>query len=117
MGRPEVGTPSHTPRAVRLRRTVLYCGKCLKRCDDGKALRRALKDGVKTHVAQHAGGTGQDEKSRDKNGKVRLVKAGCLGLCPRGRLVVASPATLAGGEALLLRDEADVAAALPRLLP
>lgn len=93
------------PRAVRLRPVVLYCGKCLKRCDDGKALRRALKRG--------AGARAEEIGAR----KVRLVEAGCLGLCPKGALVAASAATLARGEAVLLRDPAEVAAALPALLP
>ncbi len=93
------------PRLVPLRPTVLLCGKCLKRCDDGKALRRALKDGAKVRAAE----VGLK--------KVRIVKAGCLGLCPKGALVVASAATLASGEAVLLRDASEVAAVLPRLLP
>lgn len=97
--------PRAAPRTARLRPVVLYCGKCLKRCDDGKALRRALKDGAKARVAETGGR------------KVRVVETGCLGLCPKGALVAASAATLRGGEAVLLRDEGEVAAALPRLLP
>ena len=92
------------PRTARLR-MVLYCGKCLKRCDDGKALRRAVKAGAKARAAEVGGR------------KVRVVETGCLGLCPKGALVVASAATLARGEAVLLRDVGEVAAALPRLLP
>ncbi len=92
-------------RVVRLRRgaTILLCGKCLKRHADGKALRRAVKTEARA-AADPA------------SGKVRIVKIGCLGLCPRRAVVVASAAGLARGEVMLVREAGAVADALPRLL-
>ena len=92
-------------RVVRLGRgaTILLCGKCLKRHADGKALRRAVKTEARA-VADPA------------SGKVRIVKIGCLGLCPRRAVVVASAAGLARGEVVLVRDAAGAATALPGLL-
>ncbi len=92
------------PRVVRPRwdGVILVCGKCCKRHGAGKAVRRALKTG-----AAAAGG----------RRKVRVITAGCMKLCPKRAVVVASAATLATGEVVLLRDEADAVRALPRLLP
>ena len=75
---------------------VLVCGKCLKRHREGKAMRQALKAGA---------------------GEARIVRTACLKLCPKRAVVAASAATLAAGEVVLLRDEGDVALAMPRLLP
>ncbi len=93
------------PRAVRLRgATILLCGKCLKRHVDGKGLRRAVKSEAKARAAEPG------------SGKVRVVKVGCLGLCPRRAVVVASAAGLARGEVVLVRDATEVPQALARLL-
>ena len=44
------------------------------------------------------------------------MKVGCLGLCPRHAVVVASAAGLSASEVLLVRDAGDVADAVSRLL-
>ena len=90
-------------RTVRLRprTTILLCGKCLKRQGNGKALRRAFK---------------AEARAADPAGKARIVKVGCLGLCPRRTVVAASAASLSAGEVVLVRDASEVAAALQRLL-
>jgi predicted metal-binding protein len=97
-------TPSDTrdSRTVRLRgATILVCGKCLKRQDDGKALRQALK---------------QEAKRLAPGRRTRIAKIGCLGLCPRRAVVVASGAGLAAGTVVLVRDAGEAAAAVPGLL-
>jgi hypothetical protein len=76
---------------------LLACGKCLRRHRDGKALRRALKE------AARAGG------------RTRIVRAGCLGLCPGRGVAVASAATLARGEVVVLARPEDAEAALAAL--
>ena len=95
-------------RVVRSRwgETILLCGKCLKRRNDGKALRQELKAAAKDYVA-----------TRSPRGKVKIVKIACVDLCPRRAIVLASAATLSAGEVVLLRDVADIAEVLPRLLP
>ena len=103
------GRPLRTARP-RWREAILVCGKCIKRHDDGKALRRALRDAAKKRAAK--GRTDDGTRRR----KVRLIKTACLGLCPRRALVVASAATLTKGEVLVLRDEREIEAVLPRLL-
>ena len=85
---------------------ILLCGKCLKRHDEGKALRQHLKAVVKEQAAV-----------RPTQRKIRIVKIACVGLCPRRAVVVASAASLSAGEVLLVRDAADITEALPRLLP
>ena len=91
-------TAGRAPKTVRPRWSgaVLVCGKCAKRHDDGKALRRALKASLR--------------KTAGKDRKVRIIKTACVGLCPKQAIVVASAATLVDGELLLLRDERDVTA-------
>ena len=80
---------------------VFVCGKCLKRHPDGKAVRAALKAEARSCAGRR---------------KVRIVKTGCVGLCPRRALVLASGATLAAGEMLVVRAPAEAAAAVARLL-
>src|SRR3954470_18440202 len=84
---------------ARLRRApVLVCRKCLGRVADGKALRKALKSELKL-------------RSTGDGGKPpRVVLTGCLGICPKRAVAVASAATIARGQVLLLAD-ADAAAA------
>jgi predicted metal-binding protein len=94
-------TPSDTrdPRTVRLRgATILVCGKCLKRQDDGKALRQALK---------------HEAKRLAPGRKTWIAKIGCLGLCPRRAVVVASGAGIAHQHH---RARREAAAAVPGLL-
>ena len=102
-------TEENAPTAVRTIRlrwqdVIVVCGKCLKRHDEGKAVRRALKAEVKAY-------TGDGAKVR----KTRVVRTGCLGICPRGAVVVASAPLLAAGEVMLVRDADEVAEGLSRL--
>ncbi len=107
---PDDPTPPSRPLIARprWRGAIFVCGKCAKTHEDGKTLRRALKDAVRKDPASAA--------AVNKR-KVKIIKTACLGLCPKNAVVVASAATLQQGEVVLLRDERDVAAALPRLLP
>ena len=91
---------------ARLRRAapVFVCKKCLGRVPDGKALRKALKSELKRRGS--AAGT-----------KPRVMLTSCLGICPKRAVVVASAATMARGEVLLLADAgAAVAEAAEKLL-
>jgi hypothetical protein len=91
---------------VRLRRPppVLVCKKCLGRVADGKALRKALKSELKRRGS--AGGSKPP----------RVVLTGCLGICPKRAVAVASAATMARGEVLLLADAGAAVAAADKLL-
>lgn len=98
-------TRSAGPRPVaraRLKRAeiLLVCGKCLKRHRDGRALRRALKD------AAIDGPSGRRPK---------LVRTACLGLCPGRAVALASAATLARGELVVLAEPGAAAAAVEAL--
>ena len=104
-------SPARSPIVrPRWRGAILVCGKCAKKHEDGKAIRRALKDEASRRLAPAAG------KPAGKR-KVKIIKTACLGLCPKNAVVVASAATLAAGEVVLLRGSWDVAGTLPRLLP
>ena len=59
---------------------------------DGGKLRRRLKASLKQRSA------GQ------KKGGARLVLTNCFGICPKDAAVIASAATFARGEFLLIRD-------------
>lgn len=89
---------------VRPRRAapVLVCRKCLKRSDEGREVRRALKSGLKARK-------GDDTKP------AKLVMAGCFGLCPKRSIVVASGASLARQEYVLVADGDQVPGALALL--
>ena len=94
----KVMSKSISSRTVRLKRPppVFVCRKCLKRADDGKAIKRALKDQLK---ARAKAGAAADTKSRagetktahgGKSGgkkikSAKLVMTSCFGLCPEAR--------------------------------
>jgi predicted metal-binding protein len=82
---------------------VFICKKCLKRVDDGHALRRELKSELKRQSAA------QGVK------RPRVIMTGCMDICPKRAVVAASGATLARGEYLLLSD-GDAAAEAAALL-
>ena len=84
---------------------ILVCRKCLKRADGGKAVKSALKSELKS---RRAAGGGKPPK---------LVMTSCFGLCPKRAVVVASAATLARGDYLLLADGDAVALAVTTLMP
>ena len=85
---------------------ILVCAKCARKHEDGKAIRRALKDEAAERLPAATG-----------KRKMKIIKTACLGLCPKNAVVAASAVSLAAGEVVLLRGERDVAAALARLLP
>jgi len=81
-------------RALELQRPgpVLVCRKCLKRMACGGKLRRRLKASLKQCSA------------RQKKGRARLILTNCFGICPKDAVVIASAATFARNEFLLIRD-------------
>lgn len=90
------------------RGVVLVCGKCARKLDGegfGRRGREPLRKAFKR--ALKGGPWGR---------KVRVVETACLGLCPRRRQVVATPATLAAGRLLVLEPGADAANVLTTLL-
>jgi hypothetical protein len=92
------------PIVVRPRRAapVLVCRKCLKRSDEGRDIRRALKSELKA-------------ARRDGTKPARLVMTGCFGLCPKKSIVVASGASLRRQEYVLVEDREQVSQALAML--
>ncbi len=89
---------------VRSRRPepVRVCAKCLKRSDEGRDVRRALKSELK------AG-------KRDGIKPPKLVMTGCFGLCPKKSIVLASGASLMRQEYVLVADRDQVPRALAQL--
>jgi predicted metal-binding protein len=89
---------------VRQRRAspILVCRKCLKRSDEGKAIKRALKAGLKRR-----------EETDVK--PARVVSTSCFGLCPKRSVVVASGSSLRKSEYALVSSDKDVADALDLL--
>ncbi|MEH3144455.1 MAG: (2Fe-2S) ferredoxin domain-containing protein [Methylobacterium frigidaeris] len=82
---------------------VMVCTKCAKRQGVGaKAVRRGLKQGAK-RLRPH--------------GKLRVVEVGCLGLCPKRSLTLASGASLRDGRLLVFDPEAEPSTMLAALLP
>lgn len=75
---------------------ILICAKCVRRADDGRAIRKALKDALAL-------------KGETVGRKApRLVQTKCMGLCPKRAVTVASGATLARGEMLVVRRVSDL---------
>ena len=89
---------------VRPRRAapVLVCRKCLKRSDEGRNVRRALKSELKA-------------SKRDGTKPAKLIVTGCFGLCPKNSVVIASGASLARQEYVLVADCNQVPQALALL--
>ena len=104
---------SKPPAIARPRRAppVLVCRKCLKRCDDGRAIRRALKAELKQRSAD-ATGNGAPGKLKPP----KLVLTGCFGVCPKRAATLASAATLARGEFVLVQDESELRDAVDVLM-
>src|SRR3954467_15993794 len=101
---PENPTNSASPMIVRPRRAapVLVCRKCLKRSDEGRDVRRALKSKLKA-------------SRRDGTKPAKLIVTGCFGLCPKQSIVIASGASLARQEYVLVADRDQVPRALALL--
>ncbi|WP_245323317.1 (2Fe-2S) ferredoxin domain-containing protein [Bradyrhizobium shewense] len=89
---------------VRPRRAapVLVCRKCLERSNEGRDVRRALKSELKA-------------KKRDGTKPAKLISTGCFGLCPKQAVVVASGASLARQEYVLVTDRDQIPRALALL--
>ena len=83
---------------------ILVCKKCLKRLEDGREIKRALKSELKRRS-----GTLGIKRSR-------VILTGCLDICPKRAVVVASGATLNRGEYLLVADSSGVAEAAEILM-
>lgn len=83
---------------------VFVCKKCLKRVDDGPALKRSLKSELKRHSAARG------------IKRPRVVMTSCMDICPKRAVVAASATTLAHGEYLLLGNEGGVADAAALLM-
>lgn len=82
---------------------VMVCAKCAKRQGVGaKAVRGGLKRALKA-----------DRRGR----KVRVVETGCLGLCPKRSLTLATAGSLGAGRLLVLDPALEPAAMLDALLP
>ncbi|MGY3341996.1 hypothetical protein [Bradyrhizobium sp. USDA 4469] len=92
------------PKIAQARRSapVLVCRKCLKRCDEGRKVRRALKSELKA-------------AKREGTKTANLVMTSCFGLCPKTSIVVASGATLRRQEYVLISDREQVPRALVML--
>jgi predicted metal-binding protein len=95
MTKPIVARPRRAP-------PVFVCRKCLKRSDDAKGIKRALKSAIKSDAGEHAK-------------PARVVATSCFGLCPKRAVVVTGGANAAEGSYLLLRSADDVPDALGRL--
>jgi len=81
---------------------VLVCRKCLKRSDEGRKVRRALKSEVKA-------------AKREGSIPKKLVMTSCFGLCPKRSIVLASGASLQRQEYVLIGDCEQVSRALEML--
>lgn len=81
---------------------MLVCRKCLKRSDEGRDIRRALKSELKA-------ARGEGTKP------AKLVMTGCFGLCPKRSVVVANGASLSRREFVLVGDGDQVPRALALL--
>jgi predicted metal-binding protein len=86
-------TPDITTIRPRRAEPIFVCRKCLKRIDDGPALKRALKSELKQRSAARG------------IKRPRMVMTSCMDICPKRAVVAASATTLARGEYLLLGDD------------
>ncbi|BAM86993.1 conserved hypothetical protein [Bradyrhizobium oligotrophicum S58] len=96
------------PSIVRPRRAapVLVCRKCLKRSDDPKAFRKAIKHALRPEDDR---GSGPREKP------ARIVMTSCFGLCPKRAVVVTGGVRAQRGEYVLVSDTQDIPGALALL--
>ncbi|WP_430913001.1 (2Fe-2S) ferredoxin domain-containing protein [Methylobacterium sp. sgz302541] len=99
--RPETAGRPRTAKAG-FAEVVLVCAKCAKRQGlKARAVRGRVKDALK----------------REGGRKVRVVKTGCLGPCPKRHLAVATGASVAAGRIVLLEPEAGGGEMARALLP
>jgi hypothetical protein len=83
---------------------MLVCRKCLKRVANGRAIKCALKSELKALSRAHG------------YKRPRVVLTGCFGVCPKRAVTMASGATLARNEFLLIADDEQARAAAARLM-
>ena len=81
---------------------VLVCRKCLKRSNEGRKVRRALKSELKA-------------AKREGTMPAKLVMTSCFGLCPKTSIVVASGPSLRRQEYVLISNREQVPRALEML--
>jgi hypothetical protein len=106
------GGPAQAGREARapFAQLVLVCGKCARKLDGGfgRKGKRDLRAELK-RVFKAGGG-------KRAYGKARFVESSCLGLCPRRRQALATPAMIERGRLLVVDRGADAAAVLARLI-
>lgn len=92
------------PIVIRPRREppILICKKCLRRCDDGSDIKRQLKSELKR---------GADGGLKP----AKVIATACFGICPKRAVVLASGASLARGEYVLISTGDHVPEALTHL--
>ncbi|MGJ4998367.1 hypothetical protein ACQR0Z_28345 [Bradyrhizobium sp. HKCCYLS3077] len=90
-----------SPTLIRPRRPapVFVCRKCLKRSDDAKGIKKAIKR--ETRLAAPSG-----------RKPPRVVMTSCFGLCPKRSVVVTGGVCAARGDYVLVATRDDVAGAL-----
>jgi predicted metal-binding protein len=96
------------PVVVRPRRqtAVFVCRKCLKRSDESKAIKTAIKTALKSETKRGARG---DLKP------ARMIATSCFGLCPKNAVVITGGACAGTGDYVLISSADQVPAALARL--
>ncbi|PPQ41748.1 hypothetical protein CKO39_20495 [Rhodopseudomonas palustris] len=95
---PTIARPKRPP-------PVLICGKCLSKAGGGKKMKHVLKSELKQAAASHGGK------------RPKLVTTGCLGICPKRAVVIASAGMLANGEYVLVEERKEVEEAVRMLKP
>ena len=80
---------------------VVTCGKCARKGRGPDGLRRDLKSELKALTGLK---------------RVKVVEAGCLGVCPKDGIALASAAGLARGEVLVLGRDGSAREAAAALL-
>ncbi len=91
---------------------VLVCRKCAKRQGLTKGQARAL-----AKAGYAAGDRATRPRAEGKKApKPRIVESGCLGPCPKRMLAIATGASVAAGQVLLV-DPRDATAAVPAFGP
>lgn len=79
---------------------VVVCEKCGRR-----AGRKSLKSDLKAGL-----------KASSTHRRVKVVESGCLGVCPKRGIALATPAALARGRLFVLGEDAPVQDAVDALL-
>jgi predicted metal-binding protein len=96
------------PVVVRTRRqaAVFVCRKCLKRSDDAKQIKQAIKTTLKANIGR---------STRTDLKPARVIATSCFGLCPKNAIVITGGACAGTGDYVLISSADQVPAALARL--